>query len=139
VRTPRPADLRRFCVVDGWERVADSPGRRVAKHEVWTKRLPDGRVLHTAISKGRDEYGVSLFTRLLKSQIQVTAAQFWLAVDNGEPPQRPGAKSARPRGEALPFAVAERLLAAGLPLSELAGLSQAEAERRLDDLERGGP
>jgi hypothetical protein len=136
VRTPRPGDLRRFCVVDGWARAADAPGRRVSRHEVWTKRLADGRALHTAISKGREEYGVPLFARILKSQLCVTAAQFWLAVDKGEAPRRPGTHSTRPQGEPLPFALAERLLAAGLPQAELAGHSQAEAERRLAELER---
>ncbi len=136
MRIPRPSDLRRFCVVDGWVRAADAPGRRVSKHEVWTRRLADGRVLHTAISKGRAEYGVPLFTRILKAQLQVTAAQFWSAVDKGEAPQRPGAHSSRPQGEPLPFALAERLLAAGLPQAELAGLGQAEAERLLAELVR---
>ena len=136
MRVPRPGDLRRFCVVDGWVRAANAPGRRVSKHEVWTKRLPDGRALHTAISKGRDEYGVPLFERILKAQLYVTAAQVWMAVDKGETPQRPGVHSSRPQGEPLPFALAERLLAAGLPQSELAGLSQAEAERRQAELER---
>ncbi len=135
MRVPRPGDLRRFCVVDGWVRAADAAGRRVSKHEVWTKRLPDGRALHTAISKGRDEYGVRLFARILRAQLDVTAAQFWKAVDKGEPPRRPGVHSSRPRGEPLPFVLAERLLAAGLPQAELAGLSQAEAERRLAELE----
>ena len=135
MRVPRPGDLRRFCVVDGWERVADTPGRRVSKHEVWTKRLPDGRTLHTAISKGRDSYGVPLFARVLKSQLHVTAPQFWKAVDKGEPPQRPGVHCSRPQGEPLPFALAERLVAAGLPESQLAGLTRAEAERRLEELE----
>ena len=136
MRVPRPGDLRRFCVVDGWERVADTPGRRVSRHEVRTKRLPDGRVLHTAISKGRDEYGAPLFARILKSQLRVTADQFWAAVDKGHPPQRPGASSSRPQGDQLPFTLVERLLAAGLPQAELAGLSLAEAERRLEETER---
>ena len=136
MRTSRPGDLRRFCVIDGWVRAADAPGRRVSRREVWTKRLADGRALHTAISKGRDEYGVPLFARILRAQLQVTAAQVWAAVDKGEAPQRPGVHSSRPQGEPLPFALAERLLAAGLPQAELVGLGQAEAERRLAELER---
>jgi len=135
VRTPRPRDLRRFCVVDGRERVADAPGRRVSRHEVWTKGLPDGRTLHTAISKGCDEYGAPLFARLLKSQLQVTAAEFWSAVDKGEPPQRQEVQRSRPRGDALPFALAARLLAGGMAQSELAGLTEAEALRLLRELE----
>lgn len=136
MRVLRPSDLRRFCIVDGWQRVADTPNRRVSQHEVWTKRLPDGRALHTPLSKGRNEYGVPLSARILKSQLHVTATQFWKAVDKGEPPQRPGVQSSRPQGEPLPFTLAERLLAAGLPQSELAGLTQADAERRLEELER---
>jgi hypothetical protein len=136
VTVPRPSDLRRFCVVDGWERAADAPGRRVSRHEVWTKRLTDGRVLHTAISKGRDEYGATLFARVLRSQLQVTAEQFWAAVDKGHPPQRPGVSSSRPQGDPLPFSLVERLLAVGVSLAELAGLSRAAAERLLEEMER---
>ena len=136
MRTARPRDLRRFCVVDGWERLADAPGRRVSQHEVWTKGPPDGRTLHTAISKGRDEYGAPLFARILKSQLQVTAAEFWKAVDKGDPPQRRELQRSRPRGDALPFALAERLLAGGLAQSELAGLTEAEALRLLREMER---
>ena len=136
MRVPRPGDLRRFCVVDGWVRAADAPGRRVSRHEVWTKRLPDGRALHTAISKGRDEHGAPLFARILRARLHVTAVQLWRAVDKGEAPRRPGAHSSRPQGEPLPFALAERLLAAGLPQSQMAGLSQVDAERRLKELER---
>ena len=135
MRTPRPGDLRRFCVVDGWACVSDAPGRRVSRREVWTKRLSDGRALRATISKGRDEYGAPLFARILRAQLHVTAVQFWRAVDKGEAPQKPGTHSSRPRGEPLPFALAERPLAAGLPQAELAGLSQAEAERRLAELE----
>ena len=136
MRTPRPGDLRRFCVVDGWERAADAPGPRVSRHEVWTKRLPDGRALHAAISQGRADYGVPLSACLFRSQLHVTAAQLWKAVDKGEAPRRPRVHSSRPQGEPLPFALAERLLAAGLPQAELVGLGQAEAERRLAELER---
>jgi len=135
VRTPRPGDLGRFCVVDGWVRASDAPGRRVSRREVWTKRLADGRALHTAISQGRDEYGAPLFARILTRQLHVTAAQFWSAIDKGEAPRRPGAHSSRPPGEPLPFVLVQRLLTAGLPQSELAGLSQAHAERRLAELE----
>ena len=138
MRAARPRDLRRFCVVDSWERVADAPGRRVSKHEVWTKRLPDGRTLHTAISKGRDAYGAPLFARILKAQLQVTAAEFWRAVDKGDPPQRRGLQRSRPRGDALPFALAERLLAAGLTQPELSGLTEAQAALRLRELEQPG-
>jgi len=97
--------------------------------------LADGRALHTAISKGRDEHGAPLFARILRARLHVTAVQLWRAVDKGEAPRRPGAHSSRPQGEPLPFALAERLLAAGLPQSALAGLSQADAERRLAELE----
>ena len=136
MRTPRPRDLRRFCVADGWERSADAPGRRVSKHEVWTKVLPNGRTLHTAISKGRDKYGAPLFARILKAQLQVTAAEFWKTVDKGEPPQRQEVQRSRPRGDALPFALAERLLAGGLAQSELAGVTEAEALRLLQEMEQ---
>ena len=39
-------------------------------------------------------------------------------------------------GDPLPFSLVERLLAVGVSLAELAGLSRAAAERLLEEMER---
>ena len=127
MRIGRTKDVRRFCVVDGWRRKADAPGRRVAKHEVWQKTLASGVTLRTLISKGRESYAKGVFAAILKRQLQVTEQEFWAAVDKRRAPARPQAPSTRPPGEALPFALVRKLLAAGYALDDLKGLSAKQA------------
>ena len=127
MRIGRTKDVRRFCVVDGWRRKADAPGRRVAKHEVWEKTLASGVTLRTLISKGRGSYAKGVFAAILKRQLQVTEREFWAAVDKRRAPARPQAPSARPPGEALPFALVRDLLSAGYALDDLRGLSAEQA------------
>ena len=133
MRIGRTKDVRRFCVVDGWRRKADAPGRRVAKHEVWEKTLASGVTLRTLISKGRNTYGKGVFAAILKRQLQVTEQDFWAAVDKRRAPARLQAPSVRPPGEALPFALARRLLAAGHTLADLKGLNAQQAAELLKD------
>ena len=133
MRTGRTRDVRRFCVVDGWQRKADAAGRTVAKHEVWEKTLADGTTLRTVISKGRGDYAKGLFAAIVKRQLQVTAEVFWTAVDEGRAPVRPQTASARPPGEALPLELVHKLLARGLSLADLRGLSAEQAVRLLRD------
>jgi len=127
VRIGRTKDVRRFCVVDGWRRKADVPGRRVAKHEVWEKTLEDGVTLRTLISMGRGSYAKGVFATIFKRQLQVSEQEFWAAVDKRQAPARPLAASARPPGEALPFALVRELLDAGYALYDLKGLSAEQA------------
>lgn len=131
MRIGRTKDVRRFCVVDGWRRKADAPGRHVAKHEVWEKTLANGVTLRTLISKGRGSYAKGVFATILKRQLQVTDQEFWTAVDKRRAPARPQATSARPPGEALPFELVRELLAAGHTLDDLRGLSAEQAAELL--------
>ena len=133
MRIGRTRDVRRFCVVDGWQRKADAAGRGVAKHEVWEKTLNDGTTLRTVISTGRGDYAKGMFAAIVKRQLQVTAEVFWTAVDEGRAPVRPQAASARPPGEALPLELVHKLLAAGHSLADLRGLSAEQAASLLKD------
>ena len=132
MKPPRYQDVRAFCRVDGWTCTADQPGRRVSKHETWTRRMPSGPPLRTAISKGRGQYGPQVFARMLKHQLRVTEEQFWQAVRDGVPPQRPEAKPPRPTGHSLPLSLAQRLLARGYTEADLRGLTAEQAERLPD-------
>ncbi len=134
MRLGRKKDVRRFCQVDGWRRAADAPGRRVAKHEVWVKTLPDGTVLRTAISKGRGEYTRPLFAQILKHELRVSGWDFWQAVDRGVAPARAEQVAARHSGgTTLPLALVARLLRAGYAESDLRGLTREQAESLLKD------
>ncbi len=127
MKPPRYQDVRAFCRIDGWTRAADQPGRRVSKHETWTRPMPGGPPLRTAISKGRGQYGPQMFARMLKHQLRVTEEQFWQAVRSGVPPERPPVKPARPTGHPLPLALAQQLLARGYTEAQLRGLTAKEA------------
>lgn len=131
MRIGRTKDVRRFCVVDGWRRKADAPGRHVAKHEVWEKTLANGVTLRTLISKGRGSYAEGVFATILRRQLQVTEQELWTAVDKRRAPARPQATSARPAGEALLFELVSELLAAGHTLEDLRGLSAEQATELL--------
>lgn len=136
MRLGRKKDVRRFCQIDGWRRTADAPGRRVAKHEVWIRTLPDGTVLRVAISKGRGEYTRSLFAQILKHELRVSERDFWRAVDKGVAPARAEQTGARRlEGAALPLALVARLLRSGYAESDLRGLTREQAESLPTDAE----
>jgi hypothetical protein len=138
VRLGRKKDVRRFCKIDGWRRAADTSGRRVAKHEVWIKTLADGTVLRTAISKGRGEYTRPLFAQIMKHELRISERDFWLAVDKGVAPARPGQAATRPpESSTLPLTLVARLLHAGYEEGDLRGLTRAQAQALLKD--RGSP
>ena len=63
---PNWRDLRRFLENDGWTYVRD------AVDSIYTKRLDDGTILRTRVSKGTGEIGKALFARILKQQLKVT-------------------------------------------------------------------
>ena len=135
MRIGRTTDVRRFCVVDGWRRKAEAPGRHVAKHEVREKMLAEGVTLRTVISKGRGSYAEGVFAAILKRQLKVTEQEFWTAVNKRRAPARTQAASARPPGEALPFELVRALLAAGYTLKDLRGLSAEQATELLKGVE----
>jgi hypothetical protein len=131
VRPARFSDVRTFCQVDSWSRKADSPGRSVRKHEVWTKALADGSTLHAVVSKGRGEYSARMMAWIVKHELRVTEEQFWAAVRHGVAPERE-ATPARPRGELLPLALMKALLAAGYTIDDVRDLTHEEARRLLE-------
>ena len=126
-------EVRAFCRVDDWQRKADAPGRTVRKHEVWTKEVPDGRVLRVVTSKGSGEYSPPLAARILKHELEVTADEFWRAVREGTSPARPSARPAPPEGVRLPYGLVRDLLAAGHSADELVGLSVEQARQLLEE------
>ena len=122
MRLPSYEEHQRFCDVDGW-----TLGRQPRKHYTYTKVLPDGELLRTTISKGRGGYtSPQLWSRILRHQLQVTEEQFWLAVDQGVPPDREVAE-AKPQGESIPWNVVDALLKAGCTEEALGKLTKQEA------------
>lgn len=129
MRLPGTADLHRFCAVDEWRIKKTARGKTAGDHTRYTKTLPDGTLLRTKASHGRK--GIDdpdLFSHILRTQLQVTAEQFWDAVDKGIKPQRPGVEPEPPPKVAIPFDLARNLLTrVGIPQEELARMSKDEA------------
>lgn len=80
-------------------------------HITYELRLGDGGVLRTSVSRpaNTNTYGTSLWSYLLDDQLQVTEAEFWICVDDDQPPVRAAVASA-PEGVALPASLAYQLV-----------------------------
>jgi hypothetical protein len=131
------SDHRTFCEVDGWERKGDKPGRHVSKHEIWTKRLADGTLLRTSVSKGDRQYGQQLYSRILTHQLQVTSKQFWDAVDRDIKPKRPGEVAMPAAERRIPLWMFVRLKRElGYTEDEIRTMGPREAEKRFRSWEK---
>jgi hypothetical protein len=129
MRLPTCAELKRFCEVDGW---FDSDARRGAKtgdHFRYGRVVRDGTRLRTRVSHGSGSIrDPTTFNDILRSQLQVTEEQFWLAVDKGVAPSRPGDTPPEPPGPGLPYDLVKNLTTrAGLVLEDVLRMSKDEA------------
>jgi hypothetical protein len=125
-------DHERFCDVEGWKPVRDARGRTGTHHVTYEFALPDGRILRTRISHpvDRSTYGPSLWSHILRDQLQVSAPEFWSCVRDGVRPDR---GMPEPPAEALPADLAHLLInRVGLSESEVAAMSKAEAVERIN-------
>lgn len=93
--------------------------------------LLDGRVLLTRISHpvNRTTYSRSMWAHILRDQLDVTDDAFWACVDDGVVP----ARGTPDRGDerSLPLWLVAQLTDAGVPMAELATMSEAQAKSRL--------
>jgi hypothetical protein len=67
---PSWKDLRRFCETDGWELF------KRTDHDFFRKRMPDGALKITKVSRGSGEIGPQLWRSILRKQLQVTQEYF---------------------------------------------------------------
>ncbi len=118
--------------MDEWEIRKTARGTLAGDHTRYKKTLPDGTVLITKVSHGRKQIGdPDLFKHILRTQLHVTADQFWAAIDGGTKPQRPGTEPEPPPPGSIPLALARNLLMkAGVRQAELAGMTKDEAVAR---------
>ena len=138
----RPAtrdDHERFCTTEGWSPVRNARGGRVRHHATYELPLSDGRILRTRISRPVDAtvYGPSLWSHILRDQLEVTPVEFWACVGDGVVPRR-GAPV--PPAATLPARLvflARREL--GLTDADLAGMSRDALVARLDEHWAGPP
>jgi hypothetical protein len=127
------SDHETFCVTEGWEPVRDSQGRTGTHHVTYELHLHDGRILRTRISHppGRTTYGKSLWSHILRDQLDVTDAEFWACVRDKVKPDR--GKPALP-AEALPADLVHLLITRlGLREAEIATMNKADAIARMQE------
>lgn len=67
---PSWSDLKRFCEKDGWELYKNTD------HFFYRKKMPDGVIKRTKVSRGRGEIKGNLWNEILKKQLQVTMEEF---------------------------------------------------------------
>lgn len=93
---PEKKDLRRFCDLDGWEKTeATSPD-----HDRYRKRLPDGTLLRTKVSRGRGPIvrNPGLWAKVWRHQLHLESEEeFWNALKGRRPAQRSTADAESPQ------------------------------------------
>jgi hypothetical protein len=132
----RPAPTREhhdtFCVTEGWTLVRGATGQPVAHHRTYELGLWDGRVLRTRISRpvNGSNYGKSVWSHILREQLEVTADQFWACVIESVLPDR-GAPAPARADAALPLYLVVELGRYGVDAAHLEGLNAGEAQALL--------
>lgn len=95
--------------------------------------LPDGRILYTRISHPVDRtvHGPSIFGRILRDQLEVSAEEFWDCVTHQVMPDR---GQAQQPAEAIPIGVIRILTQeARMSEAEVRAMTKAEAIARVGE------
>lgn len=128
---PTREDHEAFCKTEGWQPVRDARGKTGTHHVTYELHLHDGRILRTRISHpvNRDTYGPSIWSHILRDQLDVDQAAFWGCVRGGIKPDR--GEPEAPAG-ALPADLVHLLLTrVRLGEAEVAAMSKDEAIARM--------
>lgn len=124
---------KQFCDIEGWDTVLNARGKKVRHHITYELALSDGRILRTRISRpaNNETYGPSLWTAILRDQLEVAEAAFWDCVERHVLPPRPGT-SASPAAAGLPASLVHQLkITLGLSDADVAELSKDQAVARM--------
>jgi hypothetical protein len=123
-----------FCTTEGWTLVRGATGKPVAHHRTYELTLIDGRILRTRISRpvDRTQYRESMWSHILRTQLQVTADEFWECVTDKVLPQR--SRPTNPPRKSLPLYLVEGLTRHGISLQEISAMTEEEATERLHQM-----
>ncbi|MGL5808834.1 MAG: hypothetical protein ACRCYQ_02680 [Nocardioides sp.] len=127
------SDHETFCTTEGWTERKRATGKRGSHHVNYELALPDGRILYTRISHpvDRTDYGPSIWSHILRDQLEATADEFWACVDNRVLPDRGQPAEVV---EAIPIGVIRTLTqGARIPEAEVRAMTKAEAIARLNE------
>jgi hypothetical protein len=129
---PTRADHEKFCRAEGWTRVRNATGGRVQHHATYELALPDGRILRTRISHppDRSTYGASMWSHILRDQMDVSESDFWACVQDSALPARSSAPIVA--REPIPVQVAYALIhTVHLSDAEVGSMTKEQAIERL--------
>lgn len=129
MKTPTWGAVAAFCAEDNWK-----PDRQ-SKHTFFEKALPNGTNLQTHVPhrKAGETIGLDLFGFILRTQLQVSAKEFWETIESKQPAKRPGHPTARPAARKPDARTVQRLHSElGLTGDEVAQLSRDQALRLLE-------
>lgn len=124
-------DHEKFCVVEGWTSRTSARGKNT-HHVNYELNLQDGRVLYTRVSHpvDRSDYGASVWSHILRDQLDVSADEFWACVTDNQLPQRSRPRDRQP--EAIPVNIVTTLINVfHIPEDEVRSMTKAEAIQRL--------
>lgn len=127
-------DHEKFCVTEGWAARKRATGKKGTHHVNDEFALPDGRMLYTRISHpvDRSDYGASLWSHILRDQLDVSEGEFWLCVTDGNPPDR--GQSDQP-ADSLPAGLVHQLVHTfHLAEAEVKAMTKDEAITKLTEL-----
>ena len=68
---PSWSDLENHLKRHGWELV-----RQHGRDKIYEKKMPDGSIRRTRVSKSSSEIGKGLFSRILKQQLGINKEEF---------------------------------------------------------------
>jgi hypothetical protein len=135
---PTQSDHQTFCENEGWEQVRNARGKLSGHHAAtYELRLHDGRILRTRISHPPDSstYGASIWSHILRDQLDVDEDTFWACVRDGVKPDRGEPEAPT---EALPadlvYLLVNRLR---LSSAEIATMTREEAIARMQQFWTG--
>ena len=125
-------DHDRFCGREEWALVRGASGKPVTHHRTYELTLWDGRILRTRISRpvDRSEYAASMWSHILRTQLEVVHDVFWACVLEGVRPDR-GEPQPLPPRRSVPLYLREALRDQGVPDDDILGLDAAGAAELL--------
>ena len=126
--TPRQCSVR----LEKRLEVTAATGSPVRHHQTFELVLNDGSILRTRISRpvDRTTYSRSMWSHILRNQLEVNADEFWRCVQNEVVPTRSAVSQPDPR--ALPLYVMNELITRlGIEPDAAGRLSPAEASEAI--------
>lgn len=117
-----------FCTFEKWQLVRGATGKPVTHHRTYELSLWDGRILRTRISRPVDQttYGKTVWSHILKQQLEVTSDVFWECALHRALPDRGAAVSKAPK-KALPLYMYRELTNLGVKDEVIQTLDAASA------------